>query len=162
MAQNAMTIVRGVNIEDLYIDSPFANINELKLMVHSKYGIPVESQRVVCYGGNYSICLSAEPDMEGRSFTNPLCEFGVPDERYFPAEAAPEEMKRRLLPCAGGPKAPETEVVGVGKVLKHILSSKYDDAGKELTGREKQLILRDPKRYVDAIFSELKVLLDID
>jgi hypothetical protein len=156
LGEEAPMIVRGVNIEDLHIDGAPGDIDEMKLRIHKKYGIPVESQRIVCYNNSYSICLSTELHMgaEHGAPTNPLSEFGVPDDAYF-SQAGGEGMEHRLLPCVERHEDVDVKRADVRRTLEHMLSSRYREINEELKDEERRLILADPKRYVEDILGEM-------
>lgn len=153
-------MIKAVNHENLYIDEEFSTVEELKNMIHRKYGIPMHVQHIVFNGRFYVLGLfdRLESMESAVCRDNPFAEFGCPDG-VFDALASSgvdmDTMKDLLFPHredADEEKDMGLKAVDASSIAEGISSCEIEDVGdvsEGLSDEQKHPILRHTKDYIN-------------
>ncbi|AFN83992.1 hypothetical protein EROM_110080 [Encephalitozoon romaleae SJ-2008] len=158
-------IVRAINYEDLYIDSDFKDIGDLKTKIALKYGIPTDSQCIVFNGKFYVLGIFDSPlETFSDTYGNPLGPFGCPDAVFNYLESngmSIDKIRAHVFPHKEDPKEKSptlSRIIGVKPAVKKVIEGRYEDISKISEGlkeEEKAAVIENPGEYIDLILTQV-------
>lgn len=158
-------IVRAINYENLYIDSSFKDIGDLKTKIALKYGIPTDSQCIVFNGRFYVLGIFDFPlETFSGTYRNPLGPFGCPDTVFNYLESSGmsiDEIRSYVFPHKEDSKEKSptlSRIVDIKPVAKKVIEGRYEEISKISEGlkeEEKAAIIEDPGEYIDLILTQV-------